>query len=180
MKKEIGPTTAVLPCPVVLLSVSGEEQPNIITLSWVANVCSKPPTIVVGIRPQRHSHKLVMDAGDFTLNIPSIDLLEAAEFSGTKSGRDFNKFEECGLTPVPSTKIESPMIEECPINIECKVTKVESPGVHDLFTAEVLAVHLDESVLEENGRFSPSKAKLFTYLPLSGQYWALGEQIGKL
>ncbi len=177
MKKEWKPTTAVVPCPVVLLSVAGEDRPNIITLSWVANVCSKPPTIVAGIRPQRHSYEMVKNAGDFVLNIPSIDQIDAAEFAGTKSGRDFDKFKECNLTPIPATKVNSPMIEECPINIECKVTKIDSPGVHDIFTAEVLAVHVDESVLDDDGRFIPSKAALFTYLPLNGEYWSLGKHI---
>ncbi|MHA2323748.1 MAG: flavin reductase family protein [Candidatus Thorarchaeota archaeon] len=166
----MNPTTAVVPCPVVLLSVAGEDRPNIITLSWVANVCSNPPSIVAGIRPQRHSYEMVKNAGDFVLNIPSIDQIDAAEFAGTKSGRDFDKFKECNLTPVPATKVQSPMIEECPINIECKVTKIDSPGVHDVFTAEVVAVHVDESVLDEDGRFIPSKAALFTYLPLNGEY----------
>ncbi len=178
MKKEMKPTTAVVPCPVVLLSVAGKERPNIITLSWVANVCSSPPTVVVGIRPQRHSYELVKEAKEFVLNIPTTDYLEATEFAGTKSGRDFDKFAECGLTPVPASIVRSPMIEECPINIECKVTKVESIGVHDLFTAEVVAVHLDETVLGENDRFDPAKAKLFTYMSMSGQYWSLGERIG--
>ncbi|MHA2377923.1 MAG: flavin reductase family protein [Candidatus Thorarchaeota archaeon] len=177
MKKEIRPTTAVVPCPVILLSVAGPERPNIITLSWVANVCSDPPTVVVGVRPQRHSYKLMKDTGDFVLNVPSTELLEATEFSGTKSGRDFDKFAECGLTQVPGTKVKSPMIKECPINIECKVVKVDTLGVHDLFTAEVVAVHIDESVLNEKGRFDASKMNLFTYLPLTGQYWSLGEQL---
>ncbi|MHA2072750.1 MAG: flavin reductase family protein [Candidatus Thorarchaeota archaeon] len=177
MKKELNPTTAVVPCQVVLLSVMGEDRPNIITLSWVANVCSNPPTIVAGIRPQRHSYEMVRNAGDFVLNIPSIDQIDAAEFAGTKSGREFDKFKECNLTPVPATKVNSPMIEECPINIECKVTKIDSPGVHDVFTAEVLAMHVDESVLDDDGRFIASKANLFTYLPLNGEYWSLGKHI---
>ncbi|MFX0054017.1 MAG: flavin reductase family protein [Candidatus Hermodarchaeota archaeon] len=175
MKIEWRPTTAVVPCPVILLSVAGEDRPNIITLSWVANVCSNPPTVVVGIRTQRHSYELVKNAGEFVLNIPSIAQLDAAEFAGTKSGRNHDKFKECNLTPVPATKVNSPMIEECPINIECKVIKVESAGVHDVFTAEVVAVHIDDSVLDENGRFVTSRAQLFTYLPLNGEYWSLGK-----
>ncbi|MFX1273308.1 MAG: flavin reductase family protein [Promethearchaeota archaeon] len=165
----------MVPCPVILLSVAGEDRPNIITLSWVANVCSNPPTVVVGIRTQRHSYEMVKNAGEFVLNIPSIAQLDAAEFAGTKSGRNHDKFKECNLTPVPATKVNSPMIEECPINIECKVIKVESAGVHDVFTAEVVAVHIDESVLDENGRFVTSRAQLFTYLPLNGEYWSLGK-----
>lgn len=176
MKREINPTTATVPCPVVLLSV-GSENPNIITLSWAANVCSKPPTIVIGIRPERHSYNMVKDAGEFVLNIPTTDLLEASIFAGTKSGRDHDKFAECNLTPIPASKVKAAMIKECPINVECKTKQVLSLGVHDLFIAEVVSVHIDEEVLNEKGRFDASKARLFTYLPLNGQYWSLGENI---
>ncbi|NHI83131.1 MAG: flavin reductase family protein [Candidatus Thorarchaeota archaeon] len=177
MKKEIRPTTAIVPCPVVLLSVAGKNRPNIITLSWVANVCSKPPTVVVGIRPERHSHDMVREAGDFVLNIPSTKELEACKFAGTKSGREYDKFETCNLTPIPSSKVKSPMIEECPINVECKVRHVQNLGAHDLFIAEVVAVHLDKSILDTRESFDPSKMDLLTYLPLSGQYWSLGERL---
>jgi flavin reductase (DIM6/NTAB) family NADH-FMN oxidoreductase RutF len=173
----MNPGTAIVPCPVVLLSVAGEDRPNIITLSWVANVCSKPPTIVAGIRPERHSYNLVKKAGEFVLNIPSIELIEGTEFAGTKSGRDFDKFAECGFTTEPAIKVNAPMIKECPINIECKTTQVIPLGAHDLFIAEVVAIHVNESALNEKGRFDASKTSLFTYLPLNGQYWALGKQI---
>jgi len=161
----------------VLLSVAGKDRPNIITLSWVANVCSNPPTVVAGIRPERHSYNLVKDAGEFVLNIPSSKQIEGTEFAGTKSGRDHDKFVECGFTPEPATKVNAPIIKECPINIECKTTQVIPLGAHDLFVAEVVAVHIDESTLDEKGRFDASKTSLFTYLPLNGQYWALGKQI---
>lgn len=179
MKKKIRPTTSVVPCPVVLLSVAGSPKPNIITLSWVANVCSEPPTVAVGIRPSRYSHALVKDAGDFVLNIPSKDLLDASMFCGTKSGKEYDKFAECDITAIKASKVASPMIKECPINIECETRQIVNLGAHDLFIAEVVAVHVDECVLNDLGRFSPEKTVLFTYLPLSGQYWSLGERIGK-
>ncbi len=166
-----------MPCPVVLLSVAGEDRPNIITLSWAANVCSKPPMIVVGIRPERHSYNLVKDAGEFVLNIPSSDQIEGTEFAGTKSGRDYDKFTEGGFTSEPAAKVNAPMVKECPINIECKTTQIIPLGSHDLFVAEVVAVHVNESTLNEKGRFDASKTSLFTYLPLNGQYWTLGKQI---
>ncbi len=177
MKREKKPSTAVVPCPVVLLSVKGPERPNIITLSWVANVCSKSPTVVVGIRPERHSHAMVKEAGEFVLNIPSTSQFEASVFAGTRSGKDHDKFAECNLTPSKATKVDAPMIEECPISIECRTKEIHSLGAHDLFVAEVLAVHIDDSLLDEHGRFDAAKASLFTYLPLSAEYWALGEQM---
>jgi flavin reductase (DIM6/NTAB) family NADH-FMN oxidoreductase RutF len=177
MKREISPTTAIVPCPVVLLSVAGPERPNIITLSWVANVCSKPPMVAVGIRPERYSHGLVKAAGEFVLNIPSASLAKGTAFAGTKSGRDHDKFSECGFTSESASMVNAPLIKECPINIECKIKSVIPLGVHDLFISDVLAVHIDEEVLDEKGRFDASKTRLITYLPLNGQTWALGEEL---
>jgi flavin reductase (DIM6/NTAB) family NADH-FMN oxidoreductase RutF len=177
MKREINAGTVLVPCPVVLLSVDGPDRPNIITLSWAANVCSKPPTMVLGIRPERHSYNLVKDAGEYVLNIPSVEQIEGTVFAGSKSGRDYDKFSECGFTPIPAFKIKASMIEECPINIECKTKQIVPLGAHDLFIAEVVTAHIDESVLDENGKFDASKTTLFTYLPLNGQYWTLGKKL---
>ena len=177
MKRQLNPRTAVVPSPVVLLSVAGEDRPNIITLSWVANVCSKPPTVVAGIRPERHSYDLVKEAGEFVLNIPSTEQIEGTKFAGSRSGREYDKFVEGGFTPEPATKVDAPMIKECPINIECRTTQIISLGAHDLFIAEVVAVHIDDSTLDENGDFDASKTTLFTYLPLNGEYWTLGMKI---
>ena len=171
----MNPHTAVVPSPVALLSVAGDEKPNIITISWVANVCSKPPSVVVGIRHQRHSHNLIRKAGDFVLNIPSTNQIEEVEFCGSKSGLEYNKFTECKFTPIPSSKIKSPMIKECRINLECITTKSLNLGVHDLFIAEIVAVHMDEAILDEKGNLDPSRMHLFTYLPPIGEYWTLGE-----
>ncbi len=177
MKKEMKAMTALMPCPAVLLSVRGKKKPNIITLSWAANVCSDPPSVAVGIRKVRYSHELVKEAGEFVLNIPGSDLLESVQFCGAKSGRDHDKFSECGLTPIPATKVDAPMIEECIISLECRTTKIVEVGVHDLFIAEVIAVHIDDSVLDAKGRFEPARANLFAYLPLNAQYWNIGEQL---
>ncbi|MHA2425353.1 MAG: flavin reductase family protein [Candidatus Thorarchaeota archaeon] len=177
MKKESKGGTALAPSPVVLLSVKGKETPNIITLSWAANICSDPPSIAVGIRPNRHSYDMVKEAGEFVINIPGVDQLEGTKFCGTKSGRDYDKFAECNFTPVQASKVDAPMIEDCPICLECKTSQIVSVGTHDLFIAEVLAVHIDESVLDDNGRVDIAKAKLFTYMPLNGQYWSIGEKL---
>jgi flavin reductase (DIM6/NTAB) family NADH-FMN oxidoreductase RutF len=133
--------------------------------------------MVVGIRPERYSYNLVKSAGEFVLNIPSTNLIEGTVFVGTKSGRDYDKFSECGFTPEPASKINAPMIKECPISIECKIRNIIPLGAHDLFIVEVVSIHIDESVLDEKGRFDASKTELFTYLPLNGQYWALGEKL---
>ncbi|MFW9915086.1 MAG: flavin reductase family protein [Candidatus Thorarchaeota archaeon] len=178
MKKERKPSTAVVPCPAVLLSVGEGPDANIITLSWVANVNSIPPSIAAGVRPERHSYHLLKETEDFVVNIPTEDQLRATIICGTKSGRNINKWQECNFTPMPSAKILSPMIAECPINIECKTKQVVELGSHHLFIGEVLTVHIDEEMIDENGRLDLAAAKLFTFNPVAGgEYWTLGKKL---
>ena len=123
MKIERKPSTALLPTPVVLLSVAGhgKEKPNIITLAWAGTVCSDPPMLSVAIRPSRHSHRLVNAAREFVVNVPRAEQLEQVDLAGVWSGAEHDKFEELGLTARPANAVAAPLIEECPINIECVV-----------------------------------------------------------
>ncbi len=133
--------------------------------------------VVVAIRPKRHSNELIKKAGDFVLNIPSSDQIEACVFAGTKSGRDYDKFVECGLTAVPSLRISSPAIAECPINIECIVTRTTNLGAHDMFIAQIVTVRVDDLMIDDKEKINAERLRLFTYLPLTGEYWRLGEKI---
>lgn len=178
MKIERKPSTALLPTPVVLLSVAGhgKEQANIITLAWVGTVCSDPPMLSVAIRPSRHSHHLVNAAREFVVNVPRVEQLEAVDTAGVWSGAEHDKFEELGLTATPAARVAAPLIEECPINIECVVRHQMSLGAHDLYIAEIIAVQYDEDVLDARGRVQSGKLAPIAYV--EGEYWSLGEQIG--
>ena len=169
--------TVMVPCPAVLVSVGDVAESNIITLSWAANVCSRPPRMAIGVRPERHSYAILRRTGDFVINIPSANHLKAVILCGTQSGKTIDKFKATGFTPQPSTKITSPMIAECPLNIECKTWKIVEIGSHDLFIGDVVNVHIDDEVLTAEGKVNLEKMKLFTYNPLVGQYWSLGQKL---
>jgi flavin reductase (DIM6/NTAB) family NADH-FMN oxidoreductase RutF len=163
------------PVPVTLLScVDSEGTPNILTVSWVSVVCAVPPMIGVAIRPERHSFPLIRETREFVLNIPPASLLRAVDFCGTVSGATTRKCPQVGLTPTPSTKVRPPLIEECPINLECIVRQELPLGSHTLFVAEVAAVHADAEVVEDGmillGRVAP-----LAYDPFGGDYWTLKE-----
>jgi len=177
MKIGKGPSTALFPCPVVLVTCRGSGgKPNIITLAWVGVVCSDPPTLGLGIRPQRHSYGLIEDSGEFVVNIPTVEMLRQVDFCGVVSGRDVDKFSETGLTPEPAEKVKPPLIRECPVNIEC-VVKDEIPlGVHHLFLGEVVCVHVDQDVLNEKGGIDFTKIAPFVYN--QREYWSLHKKIG--
>jgi flavin reductase (DIM6/NTAB) family NADH-FMN oxidoreductase RutF len=177
MKLTRPPSPALLPTPVVLLSAVAEgARPNIITLAWAGVACSQPPMLSVAIRQHRHSYGLVTSSREFVVNIPRAAQLAAVDTAGTASGRDHDKFTELGLTPAPATVVKAPLIAECPINLECVVRHQLFLGVHDLFIAEVVAVHYDEDVLDERGRVDVAALGAFAYA--DGAYWALGERIG--
>ena len=177
MKVKKAPRTALFPCPVVLVtSVGSEGKPNIITLAWAGIVCSDPPTIGVGIRPHRHSFRLIEESGEFVVNIPTTRILEQTDFCGVVSGKDVDKFSATGLTPEPAERVKPPLIRECPVNIECTVKKKIPLGVHHLFLGEVVSVHVDEEILDEDGRIDFTKVSPFVYN--QGEYWSLHQKIG--
>ncbi len=178
MKIERKPSTALLPTPVVLLSVAGhgKEKPDIVTLAWVGVACSTPPMLSVALRPSRHSHLLVNAAREFVVNIPRAEQLEQIDLAGVWSGAEHDKFEELGLTARPAQHVAAPLIEECPINIECVVRHQLDLGVHDLYLAEVVAVQYDDYVLDAHGRVRSGAFAPVTLV--EGEYWSLGERIG--
>jgi flavin reductase (DIM6/NTAB) family NADH-FMN oxidoreductase RutF len=170
------PFVALRPVPVVLVSCGHAEQTNVLTIAWTGILCSKPPQIGIGLRPERHSHGLIQKTGEFVINIPGEELLNEVEYCGFISGREVDKFTARGLTPIPGSAIETPIVAECPINIECRVEHHLPLGSHDLFIGEVVAVQISSEVLDEQGRVDDKKLKpiLFT----ANEYWGLGELLG--
>lgn len=131
--------------PVVLVTI----QDNIITVAATHLFSFKPPLIGIGICPPRYSHELLQQTKEFGINIPTKDMIESVEFCGLNSGRDVNKFQETGLTPMASKLINSKLIQECPVNLECRVVKeiflnAEFNGTHDWFIGSVETAHIDE------------------------------------
>ncbi len=171
------PSTILFPVPTVLVTTQmGEGEPNIITIAWTGIMNSVPPTVYIGVQPIRYSHGKIKESGEYVINIPSVEQAKSVDYCGMVSGRDVNKFEETGLTAVPSTHVKPPLIKECPVNIECKVKQVISLGSHDIFIAEVLAVHYDENVLDENGR--PDIGKIKPYGFCMGEYRSISDKLG--
>lgn len=143
-KETIEPSTALYPVPVVLVScTSGDNSDNIITIAWTGTVCSDPPMLSISVRRERFSHRLIQDSGEFVVNIPTRELLSAVRLCGTKSGRDIDKWSETGFTRELSHYLDkkTPLIQECPVNIECVTRQQLSLGSHDMFIGEIVAVH---------------------------------------
>lgn len=164
------------PLPVVLVSVADGETQNILTVAWAGTVCTNPPMVSISVRPERYSYEMIKKSGEFVLNLTTKELVYAADYCGVKSGRDVDKFRELKLTALPAEQVKAPLIEQSPVNIECRVVQIQNLGSHDLFLAEVLAVHADEKYLDEKGRFDLSKADPVVYS--HGTYYNLKEPLG--
>ena len=177
MKIERRPSTALLPTPVVLVSVAGEgDAANLLTIAWAGVVCSSPPMLSIAVRPQRYSYGLLSSARDFVVNIPPAELVESVDLAGVWSGAEHDKFGELGFTARRASKITSPLIEECPINLECVLRHQLELGVHDLFIGEIVAVHYDEELLDSRGRLRTRAVSALALV--AGDYFTLGERVG--
>jgi flavin reductase (DIM6/NTAB) family NADH-FMN oxidoreductase RutF len=169
-------TTALYPIPAVLVSC-GWERPNIITLAWAGTLCSDPPAVGIGVRPERFSHSLIVETGEFVVNLPRADQVNVVDHCGMVSGRSVDKWAACGLTTAPASKVRTPLIAECPVALECRVSHQLTLGVHDLFVGEVLAVRVDEEMLTEQGKLDYERLEPLAYT--GGYYWRLGELLGR-
>lgn len=171
------PGNMLYPLPVVLVSVRGKERgDNIITVAWTGTVNTNPPMVSVSVRPERYSHSMIKESGEFIINLVSKNLIKAADYCGVKSGRDVDKFQEMKLTKGKADKVDVPLICESPVNVECRVADCRKLGSHDMFLAEIVAVHVEDSYLDKNGKFHLNRAGLVTYS--HGEYFLLGEKLG--
>ena len=153
------PGNLVAPVPAAMVSCGSMEKPNIITVAWTGNICSGPARAYISVRPERFSYGLIKESGEFVINLTTAALARATDFCGVRSGREVDKFACLGLTP-----------------LECRVFDVIPLGVHDMFLADVVAVHVEEELVDESGKLRLDKAHLAAYA--HGDYFALGKKVG--
>ena len=172
------PGNMLYPLPVVMVSVCDKAgNSNIITVAWAGTICTNPAMVSISVRPERHSYQMIKETGEFVINLTTKDLVYATDFCGVKSGKNVDKFKQCKLTPIPGKFVSAPMIEQSPVNIECKVKEIKELGSHHMFIAEVLAVHADEQYMDEKNKFCLEKAEPIVYS--HGTYLMTGDVLGK-
>ncbi len=169
----------IYPLPAVMVSCGDKpENYNIITVAWTGTICSEPPMCYISVRKNRHSHKIIKETGEFVINLTTSKLAFATDWCGVKSGKDYDKFKEMKLTPGKARVVNCPIIDESPLNIECKVSQIIELGSHDMFIADVVAVNADEAHFDKsNDAFQLSNAEMMTYM--HGKYYSVGKKIGK-
>ena len=172
------PGNMLYPLPAALVSVADNAgNANIITVAWTGTICTNPPMLSISVRENRFSHHMLVETGEFVVNLTTKELAYATDYCGVRSGKDVDKWKEMKLTQVASDIVKPPCIKESPVNIECQVTEIKKLGSHDMFLANVVAVHVDNRYMDENGGFHLSNAKPIVYC--HGEYFDLGKKIGK-
>ncbi|MEE0139641.1 flavin reductase family protein [Fusobacterium ulcerans] len=176
MKKNLFKGSVVLnPVPVVLItSRNSEGKENVFTVAWTGTICTKPPMLSISIRPERLSYEYIKETMEFTVNLPTRKLTRETDYCGVRSGRTNNKIEEMKFTMKEGKEVKSPYIDECPVNIECKVKDIIPLGTHDLFLAEVLCSHIDSKLLDENEKIHFEWANLISYS--HGEYFPMPKE----
>ncbi len=171
------PSTMLNPVPVVMVTCAdGEGRPNIITIAWTGTINSEPPMLSISVRPERYSHGLIAERKQFVVNLVTRGLVRAADLCGVKSGRSVDKFRAAKLTAAPASVVGVPLIEESPVNIECEVTEVLRLGSHDMFLSRIVAVNVDEGLIDGKGKLCLERAGLACYN--HGDYCGLGRPMG--
>lgn len=172
------PGNMVYPLPAVMVSVGDKEgNTNIITIAWTGTICTNPAMLYISVRPERHSYHMIRESGEFVVNLTTEALAKATDYCGVRSGKDVDKWKEMHLTKGAANELEfAPIIQECPVNIECKVEEVKELGSHHMFIARVVSVQVDEEYIDETGKFCLNETGLMAYS--HGEYLKLGEKIG--
>lgn len=179
MKQKWKGGTLLAPVPAVMVSCKCDSinngKPNIITVAWTGTLCSDPPKTYVSIRPERFSYDIIKESGEFVINLPTVETVKALDFCGVKSGRETDKFEQMELTPDRGFAVDAPVIRQCPVALECKVTDIVKLGSHDMFIADIVCVDVEDKYVE-NSKLRLDKCGLLTYA--HGEYFSLGKKLG--
>ena len=177
-KQTLKPGNMIYPLQAVMVSTADKKgNSNILTVAWTGTVCTNPPMAYISVRPERYSYHMIKESGEFVINLTTKKLIRATDYCGVRSGRDVDKWKECRLTKSSAKSLKyAPVIEEAPVNIECKVKSIQELGSHHMFLAEVTAVQVDETYMDEKGKFDLNRTGLIAYS--HGEYLDLGKKLG--
>lgn len=177
MKVKSTPGPLLAPLPSVMVSCGNMEESNILTIAWTGIINSNPPMTYISVQPKRFSHDIIEKSGEFVINLVPVSLAKAMDFCGVRSGRDTDKFKAQGLTREEADTVSAPLIAESPVNIECKVKDIIRMPSHDMFMAEITAVHVDERYVNEKGAYDFGSMDLVAFN--HGKYYRLSaEELG--
>jgi flavin reductase (DIM6/NTAB) family NADH-FMN oxidoreductase RutF len=167
----------IAPVPPVMVTSGDMEGSNIITIAWTGIINTIPPKTYISVRPSRHSYGMIKERGEFVINLTPASLVKTADYCGIYTGAKVDKFAKCGLHKEEAQSVACPLIAESPMSLECKVTEIIPLGTHDMFLADIVAVNVDEDLIDKNGKLDLARANLAAFA--HGEYFELGKKIGQ-
>lgn len=167
----------IAPLPPVMVSCGDMEKSNIMTVAWTGIINTIPPKTYISVRPSRYSYNIIKESGEFVINLTPSKIIKAADYCGIYTGAKVDKFAKCNLHKEEANEVKCPLIAESPLSLECKVTEIVPIGTHDMFLADIVAVDVDDSLLDKDGRLDLARAGLAAFA--HGEYFELGKKIGK-
>lgn len=178
MKKQLGAKPWLYPMPTPLVAAAHEGERGVFTVAWIGIGSGTPATVAMAVRATRNTLRLIEKSGEFTVNVPCVGQEAIVDFCGIVSGRDTDKFAAAGITPTPGTVVSAPLVEECPFNLECRLTGVHDMGEYRLVLGEILETHADEEILDEAGTgVDVGKLDPLVYVPGSREYRGLTAKV---
>jgi flavin reductase (DIM6/NTAB) family NADH-FMN oxidoreductase RutF len=180
MRRNLKPGSIIYPTPVVLATSTDDSgKPNVCTLAASGILSGNPPHVSISIRPSRYSHALITKTREYVINIPTADIVKETDYCGIVSGRVVDKFKVTKLNLIEAKIVQPPIIEQCPVSLECKVKDIIKLGSHDVFVGEVVNLNVQESISDKYGNIDYKKLKPITWNPITEEYHSLGERLGK-
>lgn len=180
MKTSLGAQTLIFPTPVWCVGTYDKKgNPNVMTIAWGGICCSKPPCVTISLRKATYTYGSILERESYTISVPSREYVKEADYFGIVSGREVNKFQESGLTPVKSDLVDAPYVGEFPLVLECKLIHHFEIGLHTQFIGEIMDVKADEEVLDESGKPDIMEISPIIYATKSQSYHQIGGPIGK-
>ena len=174
MKRTMRAATMLYPLPAVLVTGGDLENSTVMTAAWTGIVNSNPPMTYVSIRPERASYDVIRANGEFVINLTTAAMVEEVDYAGCVSGRKEDKFSKLGFVREQAEQVKAPLIAQCPVNLECRITEAKELGSHTMFLAEILCVHVDEALFDKSDRIALERAGLLAFV--HGGYLPLGSK----
>ena len=171
-KKKLEPQPMLWPHPAVLVGTVFDGRIDFATYARTGVAASNPPAVTVAVQHHRHTLKGIHQNRTFSVNIPPVDLVKETDYCGLVSGADTDKVQDCGFTIFYGSTANAPLIEQCPINLECEVLHIINMGSHALVIGKIAKTYISETCLT-HGHPDINKVRPFAFGP--GKYHTIGE-----
>ena len=166
----------VYPMPMTVVGAMVESKPNFLAVAWVCRVNFAPPLIGIALGKKHHTNKGIRKYKEFSVNIPGVDLIKPVDYVGLVSGEKTDKSKV--FESFYGQLKYAPMIRQCPLTMECKVTNTVDLPADEFFIGEILGVYTEDQYLTD-GKPDIQKMKPFMLTMPDNGYWSVGERVGK-